>query len=82
LKILKKLFVTLAVFILGWIWGFLSLRALLDRARSSVRPSSVVKKAANGYDSFSERVSNAISHGRHRARMREAELRRRFGLEY
>jgi hypothetical protein len=78
---LKKALLAAIAFAAGWIWGFLSIRALLERSRNSLRPSALVKKAADRRDSMADRLDYAIERGRERARMREIELRRRFGLE-
>lgn len=78
---MKKALLAAIAFAAGWIWGFLSLRALLERGKSALRPSTLVKRAADRRDSFTERLDYALESGRARARRREAELRRRFGLD-
>ncbi len=78
---MKKAILAGVAFVVGWIWGFLSLRALLDRSRRALRPSSLIKRAADRRDSVAERLEFALQRGRDRARSKEIELRRRFGLE-
>ncbi len=78
---MKKALLAAFAFAIGWVWGFLSLRALLERTRGAFRPSTIVKRAADEGESLVARLSGAVESGRERARQREAELRRRFGLE-
>lgn len=78
---MKKALLAAIAFAAGWVWGFLSLRALLERSRGVLRPSTIVKRAADRRDHLAERLDFALESGKERARRREAELRRKFGLE-
>lgn len=63
---------------IGWVWGFLSLRALTRRTRSALAPASIAESAADAGERVTRRVGEAVNAGRVEARRKESELREQF----
>jgi hypothetical protein len=78
---MKRILLAAVAFLVGWIWGFLSLRALLERSRRRLSMARLVDSAAERTEHAAARLAAARETARERAREKEKELRRRFGLE-
>lgn len=78
---MKRLLLAVVAFVIGWVWGFLSLRALLERSRRKLSLARLTDSAARSAEQASERLAAAVETAKVRSRQRELELRRRFGLE-
>lgn len=59
----------------GWIWGFLSLKALVRRTRSRLAPAAIAESAADAGGRLSRRFGDAVKIGVEDARQREVQLR-------
>ncbi|RIK10189.1 MAG: hypothetical protein DCC49_04350 [Acidobacteria bacterium] len=60
---------------IGWVWGFLSLKALVRRTRSKFAPATLAETAADAGGRLSRRVGDAVKSGVEDARRKEIELR-------
>lgn len=77
---LKKIFWVGIGVAVGWVWGFLSLKSLVDRARNKFAPATIAESAVEVGGKFSRRLGDAVKLGIEDARKREMDLRE--SLEY